>query len=212
MGLLANFKIRTKVFVALLPLAVMVIVAALYSSIEMKRIDTRYSDLLDRDVQALRNLTIARAMINRFGLFLYNEIAELDIDRMQVIDAEIDKAAADFHSAVEDAKRQSPSLAPAIEAATALFDKAISDARPVRAAALINHNDKAMNLMRESFAPELWRSRNAFDKLAEKCVHDRRAAIRRTHFADAPHDSDHLDRDRARLGHFFRHCAFHRAG
>jgi len=49
MGLLANFKIRTKVFIAMLPLAVMVIVATLYSSIEMKRIDTWYSNLIDRD-------------------------------------------------------------------------------------------------------------------------------------------------------------------
>ena len=37
MGLLANFKIRTKVLVALLPLVLMVLVAALYSSIEMKQ-------------------------------------------------------------------------------------------------------------------------------------------------------------------------------
>ncbi len=40
MGLLANFKIRTKVLIASLPLAVMVIVAAMYASIEMSRIDT----------------------------------------------------------------------------------------------------------------------------------------------------------------------------
>jgi two-component system sensor histidine kinase/response regulator len=88
MGLLANFKIRTKVLIALLPLAIMVIVAVLYSSIEMKRIETRYSDLLDRDVKALQSLTTARALDNRFGLFLYKEIAELDVDTMRVIDAE----------------------------------------------------------------------------------------------------------------------------
>jgi len=74
MGLLANFKIRTKVLVALLPLAVMVIVAALYSSSAMKSIDTRYSDLLDKDVKALQDLTAARALDNRFGLYLYKQI------------------------------------------------------------------------------------------------------------------------------------------
>ena len=67
MGLLANFKIRTKVLVAPLPLVLMVIVAALYASIEMNRIDTRYSDLIGRDVKALHNLTIARVMDNRFA-------------------------------------------------------------------------------------------------------------------------------------------------
>ena len=40
MGLLANFRIRTKVFIALLPLAIMVIVAALYASIAMNAIDS----------------------------------------------------------------------------------------------------------------------------------------------------------------------------
>ena len=54
MGLLANFKIRTKVLVALLPLVFMVLVAALYSSIEMKQIDTGYSELIGRDVKALQ--------------------------------------------------------------------------------------------------------------------------------------------------------------
>jgi len=56
MGLLANFKIRTKLFIALLPLAVMVIVATLYSSIEMKRIDTWYSNLIYRDVRLILDL------------------------------------------------------------------------------------------------------------------------------------------------------------
>lgn len=142
MGLLANFKIRTKVLIALLPLAIMVIVAVLYSSIEMKRIETRYSDLLDRDVKALQSLTTARALDNRFGLFLYKEIAELDVDTMRVIDAELDQTATEFHSAVEEAKREIPSMAPAIESATAQFDRAVSDSRPVRAATLSKNNDK----------------------------------------------------------------------
>ena len=117
MGLLANFKIRTKVFVALLPLAVMVIVAALYASFEMNRIDTRYSELIGRDVKALQDLTVARVLNNRFGQLLYQEIAETDVDRMRVIDADLDKTAAEFHSSVEEAKRESPSMAQKIDAA-----------------------------------------------------------------------------------------------
>src|ERR1700746_1011378 len=136
MGLLANFKIRTKVLAALFPLVVMVLVAALYSSMEMKKIDVLYSDLIGRDVKALQKLTVARALDNRFGLFLYKEIAELDADRMRIIDADLEETVAQFHSAVEQAKGDSPSLAPAIKAATALFDQAVSDSHPVRAATL----------------------------------------------------------------------------
>jgi hypothetical protein len=40
----------------------MVIVATLYSSIEMKRIDTWYSNLIDRDIKAQQDLTAARAL------------------------------------------------------------------------------------------------------------------------------------------------------
>jgi len=167
MGLLANFKIRTKVLVALLPLAVMVIVAALYSSIAMKSIDTRYSDLLDKDVKALQDLTAARALDNRFGLYLYQQIAESDPDTMRVIDADLDQVAAEFHSTVEDAKRESPNLASQIDAAAAIFDKAVSNSRPIRAATLNHDNDRAMKLMRETSDPEMAKSRQAFTSLAD---------------------------------------------
>ncbi|HEX3472233.1 MAG TPA: response regulator [Silvibacterium sp.] len=168
MGLLANFRIRTKVFVALLPLALMVIVAVLYASIEMKRIDTRYSDLIGRDVKALHNLTIARVLNNRFGLLLYKEIAETDADQMRVIDADLDKTAAEFHSSVEGAGRESPSLVPEITRVTDLFDQAVSESHPVRAASLIGSNDKAMKLMRDVFEPELVKGREALITLADE--------------------------------------------
>src|SRR5271165_7108341 len=155
MGLLANFKIRTKVLLALLPLAVMVIVAVSYSSMQMKKIDTEYSSLVGQDVKALQNLTVARALNNKFALLVYKEIAEFDVDRMRVIDADIDSTAAEFHSAMEETMRESPSLAPAVKAVVALFDETVSDSRPVRAATLINSNDKAMKLMREGLDPEL---------------------------------------------------------
>jgi len=166
MGLLANFKIRTKVLVALLPLAIMVIVAVLYSSIEMKRIDTWYSDLIDKDVRALQNLTVARALTNRFNLLLYKEIAELDVDRMRGIDADLDKTATEFHIAVEEAIGESSRLAGQIRATTAQFDQMVSDSRPVRAATQIQNNDKAMNLMRQRLDPEFVITQQALINLA----------------------------------------------
>ena len=168
MGLLSNFKIRNKVFVALLPLAVMVIAAAIYSSIEIRNIDTRYSRLLDRDVKVLQNLTAARALDNEFSLLLYKEIAETDVDRMREIDGELDQVEAEFRSTVEEAKRESLSLAPEIQSATDFFDQAVSVSRPVRAATMSQDNDKAMRLMRESADPEMVKARKAFDELSEE--------------------------------------------
>src|SRR5262249_27067900 len=98
MGLLVNLRIRTKVLVALLPLAIMVIMAALYSSNRMSMIDARYRALLDKDIKALHNLTLAQSHNNKFGLYLYKEIAELDPDRMHMIDREIEQTVIDFHT------------------------------------------------------------------------------------------------------------------
>jgi len=74
-GVLANFKIRNKILAALLPLCIMVGAAALYSSIEMKRIDTWYSNLIDNEVNLLLKVSFVRAMNNRFAQYLYKEIA-----------------------------------------------------------------------------------------------------------------------------------------
>jgi hypothetical protein len=71
MALLTNLKIRNKLLLALLPLALMVIVAGLYSSIENKMIDTLYSDVIEKDIKTLQIMTAARALTMRFGLGLY---------------------------------------------------------------------------------------------------------------------------------------------
>ncbi len=168
MGLLANFKIRTKVLIALLPLVVMVIVAAMYASIEMDQIDSWYSDLIGKDVKALHNLTVARVLNNRFGQLLYQEIAEPDPVRLRAIDTDLDETVTEFHSSVEDAKAEMPSLAPKISAVTVLFDEAVSDARPIRAEALINNNDQAIKLTHDAFDPVLKRGRQALIELADE--------------------------------------------
>src|SRR5499427_1263191 len=161
MGLLANLKIRNKVLVALLPLAIMVIIAALYSSDRMSTIDAHYSGLLDKDVKVLHNLTLAQSHNNKFGLYLYKEIAETDPDRMRMIDREIEQTVIDFHTVLNEARSGNPDLAPEIDASTALFDQAVVHSQPVRAATQAQNNDKAMKLMREVYDPEWSAARSA---------------------------------------------------
>jgi signal transduction histidine kinase/DNA-binding response OmpR family regulator/HPt (histidine-containing phosphotransfer) domain-containing protein len=165
MGVLSNLKIRTKVLLALLPLALMVIVAALYTSTEMEKIDAWYSNLIDRDVKALQSLTAARALNNRFGQLLYEEIAETNLDRMLKLDAQLDQTVTEYHAAMEVAMRGSPGLAPKIEAATALFDQLVVDSRPIRSASLSNDNDRAMKLASGTFRPQMVRDREELEAL-----------------------------------------------
>jgi hypothetical protein len=117
----------------------MVVLATLYSSVTSRTIDTQYSHMIDHDVKALQNLSVARANASRVGLFLYEEITEPDPDKRVKIDGELDKIYADFQSHIAEATAQSPDHARGIKATTILFDKAMSDARPIRAAALANN-------------------------------------------------------------------------
>jgi two-component system, sensor histidine kinase and response regulator len=185
MGVLANFKIRTKVLIALLPLTIMVIVAALYASIEIKWIDTSYSVLIDNEIQSYQKLTVARALNNRFNQYLYHEIAETNIEQMHAIDGDIDLTAAQFLVAAEEAKRRNPGQIRAIESVTGLFNQMVSDSRPARVASQAGDDNKAMRIMRETVEPEWQKTRQALADLEDEVQRrvDQRSAelTERTH-------------------------------
>ena len=157
--MLANLKIRTKLLVALLPLVIVVILAALYSSIEMIKIDKDYSVLLDTGERALQSLTEMRVRTNRFWQSLYKEIAQHDLGAQRLTEAELDKAVTEFNALSQRALRESPDLTAPIEVAVAQFNQAVSDAHAVRVAALADDDQKALQLMLGGVDAELERAR-----------------------------------------------------
>jgi two-component system sensor histidine kinase/response regulator len=167
MSLLANFKIRTKVLVAMLPLALMAIGAGVYSSIESKKIDTWYGNLIDSYVKTFQSVTAARGNTMRYRLLLYQLIAEDNPDQRPENDAELDTVQADYRTLLADAVRQNPGRANKIRAAEALFDRAASSARPVRAAALDGNRERAMNIMRSGVDADLQQARQAMTDLVD---------------------------------------------
>lgn len=146
--ILKNLKTQQTILIALLPLAVMVVIAAAYASVQMKLIDGRYAALLDREVRAEQALNSARSMTRQFALILYRNIAEVDLDRIRISEADLDAASEDFSSFVEEASGETPDRAAAIRDATAKFASAQADARVVRAAALQRDRNKALRSMR----------------------------------------------------------------
>jgi signal transduction histidine kinase/CheY-like chemotaxis protein len=161
MGFLTNLRLRRKLLVAMVPLVLMVLAAGVYSSFESNLIDKWYSALIDHQVKALRSVEEARAHTNRYGLFLFELVSETDPDRRQVLDGDLDKIRSDYHAAMTKALEVSPDRAAEINAASALFDRAESDARPVRAAALAGESTKALNLLRGTVNQELQNARQA---------------------------------------------------
>jgi signal transduction histidine kinase/CheY-like chemotaxis protein/HPt (histidine-containing phosphotransfer) domain-containing protein len=168
----ANLKLRRKLLIAMAPLALMVVVAGVYSSFESKTIDTWYSSLIDTDVKGLRSLTEARSHTNRYGMFLYLLVAETDPDRKQVIDEELEKTRADYQAVSTAALRESPERADKIRAAAAIFDKTVADARPVRAAALAGNQEKALSLLHAGVSQELQQARQAAIEIVEELQRD----------------------------------------
>ena len=158
---LANLKVRRKLLFAMVPLILMVIVAGIYASVEIKKIDDRNAELLDQDVRTLQYLTQAKGEAALFGQLLYTEIAELDATKMRDIDAQLDKSYDTYRSLISESTEKSPERASQINAAAALFDRAFSDSRAVRAATLAGDNTKSMNLMRGGVDNELQRARQA---------------------------------------------------
>jgi signal transduction histidine kinase/CheY-like chemotaxis protein len=156
----------------MVPLALMVVVAGAYSSFESKTIDTWYSNLIDTEVKGLRSLTEARSHTNRYGLFLYQLVAETDPDRKQIIDGELEKTRADYQAVSSAGLRESPERADKIKAAAALFDKTVADARPVRAAALAGNNEKALSLLHGGVSQELQQARQAAIEIVEELQKD----------------------------------------
>src|SRR5277367_3919488 len=154
-GVLGNLRIRAKLLVALLPLLAVVIAAVTYSSMHMATADARYTVLLDKQAKALRRLTNARGLTNRFRLLLYAEVIEHDRGKLRNIDADLDQIAADFHSSVDEAARYSPDSAASIRAIEAQSVLSVSDSQSVRAAVASGDYESALSLMKTTVDPEL---------------------------------------------------------
>ena len=167
MGLLVNLKFRRKLFIALAPLVLVVILARVYASYESKRIDTSYSQIISKEVKAVHNINAARALSMRYGLFLYQLIVETNFDRMEVINAELDSTYADYQARMADASRLNPTYARDIGSVEMMFEKAVLDSRPVRRAALANEKQKAADLMLLKADPELQESRRQTIELSD---------------------------------------------
>src|SRR5436305_14718999 len=116
MSNLPDYKLRTQFLIALAPLALVVTLAALYSSIQMNKIDDWYSSLITKNIKALQTVTAANASTNRFSQLLYQEIAEPDVDSKRVIDADLNSVTAQVRSSLAEAKRDSPGLDSAVDA------------------------------------------------------------------------------------------------
>ncbi|MDA8162485.1 MAG: PAS domain S-box protein, partial [Desulfobacteraceae bacterium] len=129
----SNFKIRHKVLAAVTPLVAIVLIATLFSSIEIKRIDARYRGLIDHDETAVMNLTKADACLYRLEMLLYQADSGHDAGGMRHIDAGMEKTYSEYKSLIADSIHEIPARAGDIAAAAALLNKVFMDSRALGA-------------------------------------------------------------------------------
>ena len=165
MSILSNFRIRTKVLLALLPLITMMLAAGLYSSWEMRRIDRLYSQMIQRDSEVQRALTVARACNNRFGLFLYREFAETDPTKIRESETEIEIATFDFRTAADQLKRSDTHLAEQVDGLIVSFNRLVASAAPVREAVRTNDREKSVRELQTMVEPEWLKTRQGIINL-----------------------------------------------
>ena len=168
MAFLANVKLRRKLLIAMAPLAIMVIFAGVYASLQSNSIDTSYSSLIGTEVEGLRSVTEARSHTNRFGMFLFELVAETDPTKKPAIEAGLDKTRADYQLVIADALVRIPQRADEIKAAAILFDRVIEDSRTVRAMAMAGNNQIALNIMHGSVSQELTEARAAVINIVDE--------------------------------------------
>src|SRR5580700_5784284 len=187
MGIFANLGLRRKLLAAMLPLALMAIAAGVYSSIESKIIDTWYSNLIENYVNTFQTLTAARGNTMRFRLLLYQLLDEGNPNLAQEDDRELDRVQADYRALLANAVQHNPGLAKEIKAAADLFDRAASNGRPVRSAALAGDREKAMSIMRGGVDADLQQAHQAMTELVDEnqksASRDSDDLTRRTHHA-----------------------------
>src|SRR6516165_8048820 len=105
MGLLANLKLRRKLLLVMAPLAVMALIAGVYSSVRSKMIDNWYTVLIDNEVTAVHDIDNARAFSLHYALSLHRLVAETDSDRRQVLDGELDTTYSAYKTQLAEAVR-----------------------------------------------------------------------------------------------------------
>jgi two-component system sensor histidine kinase/response regulator len=170
MGLFSNLRLRRKLLIALFPLVLMVLAAVLYSSIQIKKIDTAYSKLLSDDVKTLRKLTEARSLGNRYWLVLYQQISVSEKERAHTQLENPDSIASSYYTVLDEAVSKSPELRSNIESIRTAFAQSVADANDVREATLKNDYTGALQLMATKVDKEFSEQREGLIRLAETQV------------------------------------------
>ncbi len=130
-----NLSIRTKVAMALLPMVVLVVLATLHASVQMRRVERRYTELAAHQGQAQIALARANQRLYRFGMSLYRGASGGDEAGLRQAEADMEDAYREFHGFMNEAMAAVPDRAARIAKAHDQADEIMTGIRPLLARA-----------------------------------------------------------------------------
>ncbi len=155
-----NFRIALKILIALGLMAVVSIGSSLYAGSNIYKIALSYYFLVEDDAKGILNLSRANRNLSELGRLVYDMIVETDnaerqriAEKIEVSKAKVDEYIGLFQAEIPD---QYAVLAPG----AAKYHDALAVLPAVEQAALANHDDEAMRLMRSRIEPALGDLRN----------------------------------------------------
>ncbi|KAB1073915.1 methyl-accepting chemotaxis protein [Methylobacterium planeticum] len=163
MALLARISITKKIVSVIALVGVVIAGCVFYAQARMTAIDDAYSVFLERDAKAAADTRRMNRYIFEMNYAIFRAIAETEPTQMQAAERRFEAAVPKLRALLADVRQLVPAFVPQIDAVSAKIEVFIRDASAVRALALENRNDQAVELVHRAIDP-------AFDALTNSSI------------------------------------------
>ena len=160
-----NLKIAHKALLALGIMTVCAIGTAFYAVTQLSAIDDRYSEVLERDVDAKLKVEEANISLLDYAGLVYRVIAETEQADMRATIARQDEIRTQFEERLVAASSRLPMIAPDINGIRTAFRRTDDAARAIATATLASDNTRALALKVTQYDPALAENRRLMREL-----------------------------------------------
>ena len=164
---LACVKILNKFIGVIALIGLLVSGSVWYAAAQMTTIDDAYSQFIVHEAKAAANaLRISRYVIE-FNYSVYRTIAETNPEQMHLSNVRFDEALPRLKKVITDLREQAPTFLARIDAVDVELKRFISEVAAVRALAVKNQDDQAIDLIHRTIDPQFDSLLDHASKLAE---------------------------------------------
>ena len=153
MTLLSRINITTKIVLVIALIGTVIAGCVFYAQGRMTDIDAAYTAFLEREAQAAADERRINRYIFELNYSVYRAIAETDTEQMRSADQRLEAAMPKLRALIADVRRQVPAFSAQVDTVDEKVEAFLRDVGAVRALALQNQNDKAIDLVHRTIDP-----------------------------------------------------------